>query len=412
MLQTESGLEDLTSSIASIEQKIEPLKFEISKTTKKRINILIPTIDFKYFFGGYIAKFNFAKQIASKGNDVRIIIVDWCDFKPTEWKKEIINYSGLENFFDLVEIKYGFNRKDLIQISKEDVFVATTWWTAHIANEATKHVTSKKFLYLIQEFEPFTFPLGTYYALAKETYSFPHYAVFSTNFLQDYFKQNKIGVFQNDENEGDKNSISFDNPIVSTEINEEMIKNRHTKKILFYARPESHASRNMFELAFLGLKNAIKEGVFSSGNWEFHGIGAVTHYQNISLSNNFELKMLPRIGLNEYKKILPNYDLGISPMLTPHPNLVTIEMAGAGMIVITNTFENKTQKKLSAVSTNIIAAEPTITGYQNALKEGVMRTENYQKRVEGSKVKWSKNWNEAFDEKKMKKIFEFLGGMD
>ena len=123
-------------------------------------------------------------------------------------------------------------------------------------------------------------------------------------------------------------------------------------------------------------------------------------------------KMLPRMSLNEYKKILPNYDLGISPMLTPHPNLVTIEMASAGMIVITNTFENKTQKKLSAVSTNIIAAEPTITGYQNALKEGVMRTENYQKRVEGSKVKWSKNWNEAFDENKMKKIFEFLGGMD
>jgi Txe/YoeB family toxin of Txe-Axe toxin-antitoxin module len=97
-------LENITDSIFAIEQKIEPLKFDISEDFKKRINIIIPTVDFKYFFGGYIAKFNFAKKLADLGENVRIIIVDWCDFKPSEWKKEIKNYSGLEKFFDLVEV--------------------------------------------------------------------------------------------------------------------------------------------------------------------------------------------------------------------------------------------------------------------------------------------------------------------
>ena len=49
--------------------------------------------------------------------------------------------------------------------------IATTWWTAHIANIALKHLNRKKFVYLIQEYEPFTFAHGTYYSLAEETYS-------------------------------------------------------------------------------------------------------------------------------------------------------------------------------------------------------------------------------------------------
>ena len=47
-------------------------------------------------------------------------------------------------------------------------------------------------------------------------------------------------------------------------------------------------------------------------------------------------------------------------MYTPHPSLVPIEMASAGMLTVTNTFENKTAEALAAISANLIAAEPTI----------------------------------------------------
>ena len=34
-------------------------------------------------------------------------------------------------------------------------------------------------------------------------------------------------------------------------------------------------------------------------------------------------------------------------MYTPHPSLVPIEMASAGMLTVTNTFENKTADALA-----------------------------------------------------------------
>ena len=45
-------------------------------------------------------------------------------------------------------------------------------------------------------------------------------------------------------------------------------------------------------------------------------------------------------------------------MYTPHPSLVPIEMASAGMLVVTNTFDNKTAEALAAISPNLIPAEP------------------------------------------------------
>ena len=65
-------------------------------------------------------------------------------------------------------------------------------------------------------------------------------------------------------------------------------------------------------------------------------------------------------------------------MYTPHPSLVPIEMASAGMVTVTNTFANKTAAALAAISTNLLAAEPAVeaiagalTAYTDDLREGV-----------------------------------------
>lgn len=387
---------DLSVEISAITQKISPLNLVVSPDAKPMINMVIPTIDFNYFFGGYIGKFNFAKQLSAHGYDVRVIIVDWCDFNASFWRNEIRKYQGLEDFFDKVEIFYAFDRNRPLEISKDDIFVATTWWTAHIANDALKYVDAKKFLYFIQEYEPFTFPHGTYHALSQETYTFPHYAIFSTEFLREFFRNNKIGVFSKGQLEGEKNSVSFNNPIVKFEINDQRLDNRRKKRVLFYARPEQHASRNMFELGVIALSRAIENEFFEPNEWEFHGIGSVEHFRNIKLSKNHELKIIPRVSLDEYKKILPNYDIGLSLMLTPHPNLLTLDMAAAGMIVVTNSYENKNQETLSKISSNIIAAEPTISGIEQALLDASKLVDNHKFRMNGAKVNWPSRWEDAF----------------
>ena len=186
----------IDARINFIKQKIAPLNLNISNECKTRINILISIIDFRYFFGGYISIFNIAQELASQGKIIRIIIVDQCDYNLDLWRTEIKKYSGLEQFFDKVEVSYVYDRSNIVQVNEDDIFIATSWWTAHIANDTLKYLNREKFIFLIQEYEPLFYSHETLQVLSQQSYTFPHLAVFSTEFLREYFKQNRIGVFQ------------------------------------------------------------------------------------------------------------------------------------------------------------------------------------------------------------------------
>jgi len=84
-------------------------------------------------------------------------------------------------------------------------------------------------------------------------------------------------------------------------------------------------------------------------------------------------------------------------MYTPHPSLVPIEMASAGMLTVTNTFENKTSEALAAVSSNLIAAPPTVEDIAAALGHAAAAVEDTERRLRGGSVRWSKDWDESFD---------------
>ena len=73
---------EMQHSTRFLSQKIAPLKIKTTPLSPKRINILIPTIDLNLLFGGYIGKLNLAKRFIDCGYDVRMIIVDECNFLP------------------------------------------------------------------------------------------------------------------------------------------------------------------------------------------------------------------------------------------------------------------------------------------------------------------------------------------
>src|SRR5262249_23291072 len=144
------------------------------------------------------------------------------------------------------------------------------------------------------------------------------------------------------------------------------IAGRSPRRLLFYCRPEDHAMRNMYEVGLLALTRALQAGSFR-GAWEFHGIGTVEMKGRIKLADGVFLDQLPRQSQSVYRQLLADYDLGLSLMYTPHPSLVPLEMASAGMLTVTNTYANKTSERLLAISCNFIPAEPTIEGIQRGL---------------------------------------------
>jgi hypothetical protein len=105
---------------------------------------------------------------------------------------------------------------------------------------------------------------------------------------------------------------------------------------------------------------------------------------------------------------MPRHDVGLSLMLTPHPSLVPLEMASSGMWTVTNTFDNKTAESLEAISTNLIAVEPTLEDVVGGLKEAISRVDQYDRRLKGARIDWPTDWSDAFEPAAMKKIVDFL----
>jgi hypothetical protein len=390
-----------------IAEKIAPIELAVSDAAPRRVNLLIPTIDLEHFFGGYIAKFNLAGRLAARGVRVRLVTVDPVGPLPRTWQATVESYSGLSGLFDRVEVAYG-RGSGRLEVSREDAFVATTWWTAHIAQAALAELGRQGFAYLIQEYEPFTFPMGSFAALAEQSYRFPHFGLFSTELLRGYFRAHGIGGYAAGEATGDEASASFENAITAIEPpTETELAGRGTRRLLFYARPEPHAARNMFELGVLALQQVLEEGAFREG-WELHGIGTVGGARQIALGAAGELELLPRSSQEGYADLLKRHDVGLALMYTPHPSLVPIEMASAGLVTVTNSFENKTSETLRDISPNLLAGEPTIDGVAGALRAAADAAEDLPRRVAGSAVRWSRDWKESFDDQLLDRLESYL----
>jgi hypothetical protein len=381
-------------SVRRLGEKIEPLRLAVGDDAPVRVNLLIPTIDLAHFFGGYIGKANLALRLARRGVRVRLVTVDPVGSLPGDWRDQLEAYAGLDGLFEHVEVAFGRESAGL-EVSRRDAWIATTWWTAYVARSAAAAIEHERIAYLIQEYEPFTFPMGSYAALAASSYDVPHFALFSTELLRDYFRRHGIGVYAAGREAGDAASAAFQNAITAIEPpTADELAARSTRRLLFYARPEDHAARNMYEVGVLALSRAVALGGLAG--FELSGIGTVRSRRRVALGAGRSLELIPRSAQGTYGELLRGHDVGLALMYTPHPSLVPMEMASAGMLTVTNSFENKTPDALAAISANLIAAEPTVDGVAAALIAAGEAAGDVERRARGSQVAWSRDWDTSF----------------
>jgi WsaF, C-terminal domain/WsaF, N-terminal domain len=383
-------------STAWIPEKLAPLRIEASEAEPRRVDVIHPAIDLKHFFGGFIAVFNLARRLAEEGHSVRLIATERSDL-PSDWRRRIAGYEGLGDGLERIEVVFAADRAP-VRFNPGDALIATHWTVAHIARQAAAELRGQRFLYLIQEYEPFIFPHGSAAALARQSYDLPHRALFSTALLRDYFAAHRIGVFAAGEEEGRRRSAVFDNAITPVgPVSEEELRREGPRRLLFYARPEEHAQRNLFELGAMALDLAAVSGCLEG--WELIGIGAVERgTQALVLPRSgARVRMVPRSSQAEYARLLGGCDVGLALMYTPHPSLVPIEMAAAGLSTVTNTFENKDADALKAISQNLIPAEPFVESVAGALARAAERSADLRARAHGSEVEWPRGWEQAFD---------------
>jgi hypothetical protein len=134
----------------------------------------------------------------------------------------------------------------------------------------------------------------------------------------------------------------------------------------------------------------------------------VNERRRMTLASGAVLELTPRHEQGAYAELLRGHDVGLALMYTPHPSLVPIEMASAGMLAVTNSFENKTAEAMSAISPNLITVEPSLEGLAGGLRAAAQRVEDFEGRARGSAVSWSRDWNRSFDDDVMSRVESFL----
>ena len=278
-----------------------------------------------------------------------------------------------------------------IEVSRSDRFVATTWWTAHIAHDAVRRLGGEHFLYLIQEYEPFTFPMGTYAALAEGSYRFPHAALFSTELLRDWFRRRGIGVYA-------EGAARRRRALGGVRERHHGRSSRPPPRIWPGARPGGFSSTPGPSRTPRATCSSSACSPWSGRSWTArswtgsYGIGTVNPRSALKLGHGTSLELVPRREQGAYAELLRDHDVGLSLMYTPHPSLVPIEMAAAGMLTVTNSFENKTPDAMAEISTNLITVDPTLEGIVAGLRRATERVEDFEARARGARVRWSRDW--------------------
>ncbi len=287
-----------------------------------RLNILVPTF-LTELTGGPLSLLRFAMEAAKADINVRWINLQGKGIRFEEMLGLLKKYQGLENFGHYVSTHVWHatsltsSQTDILTNSK-DVFMATTFDSALIAS-ATQKLLKKNpnIIYFIQDIEGIFFSYGSYTIEVAETYDVPHFAIFSTEFLREYFRVKKLGVYKGSQSEGDERSFASMPAIKPFLLNRERTSETPRKRrLIVYAREGT--PRNAFELSISAVSECIRLNLLDPLKWEFLGVGGHNSKPICWLNNRKDLciKMVKNVPEPENKRILADADIGLSLMIS------------------------------------------------------------------------------------------------
>ena len=318
--------------------ELTPFTFAVAKSRKKRLNLLVPTVNPAHVFGGIDTALKFFFTLSKQLNyDLRIIT---CDANtPASAAKQYHSFSNYNLTYlcdeDPRQIVSAATRcgGDL-SVREKDVFIATAWWTAIHLIEIVKYQkinfnVLNKHIYFIQDYEPHFYGWSTKSQLADKTYNQNWIKIYNTDLLFQYFKGRK--------------KVTGDSHVISPQINESIARElnkldgvKKEKIILLYGRPS--AERNCNEILLQSVAD-WKSNNSNSAEWEVISVGE--HYLDSTLEQ-LGISNPGKVGLKEYADLLARSYVGVSLMVSPHPSYPPIEMCFAGLKTYTNKYDNKT----------------------------------------------------------------------
>jgi len=391
--------------LAALELMLAPFTYRVFPATgTRRVNFMVPTLDETLVFGGYIAALNFLKRLLDRGWHVRLLILDDVNATSDRLRKRFALDPLGATVVERVEIINVARRSQVLDISTDDSFIAYSMWAAHHAHILASAV-GRRFTFFLQEFEPAFHLHDSMHALGTAMYQKPHFALFNSELLRRYFMAERLGVFASGDEHGRSHSTVFEHAlsVPRPPLPTELVRGE-TRRLLFYARPEAHAGRNLFEIGVAALRRAVAEGAFADDDWSFDGVGTLATETSIKLGQGNFLTIRPRLTVGDYAQALRGFEVGLSLQYTPHPGVVHFEMASSGMVAVTNTFSNRSPADLLAISTNLVPVEPTPESIARGLAHAAERSRDVAGCLRGASGAWITSWEQSFNDDVMASV--------
>ncbi|MFY0633396.1 MAG: glycosyltransferase [Vannielia sp.] len=324
--------------------------------------LLVPTLNPSEAFAGIATAIDIGIGLAARGHRVRMIATDLPMANPAASREFVDNRAGSAQAGAAARISLhcgitgDHSGPDGPGISHHpgDVFLATAWWTAHVAQRLIRAqpMHHSRFLYLIQDFEPNFYPWGTVYADAAASYAMDYTPIFNTTLLRDHFAA--LGLCS-------PQALAF-RPSIEVSRYSAGVRTPGSgpRRLALYGRPE--VERNMFPMAIEALERFLQaEGL---GRKEIELVSVGLQHEPVEFSTGARLTSRGKLPWEAYPAFLLGVDLGLSLMYSPHPSHPPIEMAASGVRVVTNSFGGKDLGRLSPA---ILSAAPTPEALAEAL---------------------------------------------
>lgn len=245
-----------------------------------------------------------------------------------------------------------------LAVSDHEIVMTTSWWTTRATLGST--LDRAQVLYLLQEDERMFYAFGDERLMCSETLDERGFAVVvNTQRLLDH-----LGSPDNYPHLAEE-AIALTPAFPGGLPRDAELEPRPEgkRRLFFYSRPEN--ARNLFWRGGTVLARAVEDGLVDPEQWELYLVGRRT--PDLTFPRDTEPLVVEGLNWLDYQSLVHTIDAALVLMDTPHPSYPPLDLAAAGVPVLTNTHGSK--QDLSDYSANILTAPSTVDG----LLEGMGR---------------------------------------
>jgi len=276
-----------------------------------------------------------------------------------------------------------FDDHTLLDLGSDDLFLATSWWTAWSLLQA---VNPKRILYLVQEDERLLYPVGDEHlvcgnVMGNENIRF----IVNSRSLYDHLTAEGLPAVA-------RNGCWFEPAFPAAQYFAERSGDQR-RSLLFHSRPDG--GRPLYELGLAAINLALQRGVLSAAGWDIHLL-APEDEEDVVLAGGVRPIVHRDMDWAAYLPLVRRADLGLCLTGSPHPGGPSLALAACGAAVVTDSFGHKTS--LGGYSASILCVEPAVEPLAQGLAEAATLAGDERKRRDNAEnCGIARDYQRAFD---------------